>query len=185
MGKKPIIAAVNGACLGGGCEMAINCDLVLASSAPATVFGLPEVKVGVVAVAGALPRLTRTVGRQRAMEMALTGRNLGAHEACRWGLVNSVVGTTGEEGGGGGGVPVVQKAVELAVLIAANSPDSVIVSKAGIEEAWKDGGVEHATDRLLAAQGSYHAIVDAGDNMKEGINAFVQKRRPIWVDSKL
>ncbi|KAL9032100.1 MAG: hypothetical protein Q9214_008108, partial [Letrouitia sp. 1 TL-2023] len=70
-GKKPIIAAVNGLCMGGGCEMAINADLIVASSG--AVFALPEVKVGVIALAGALPRLVRTVGKQRAMEMALTG----------------------------------------------------------------------------------------------------------------
>lgn len=169
VGKKPIIAAVNGACLGGGCEMAINCDLVLAAAG--AVFGLPEVHVGVVAMAGALPRLSRTVGRQRAMEMALTGRTVGAEEAWRWGLVNTVV-----TGG------VVQEAVQLAKVIVGNSPDSVIVTKAGIEQGWMDGGVEQGTERLV--RGLYHDM-DAGDNMKEGINAFVQKRRPKWVDSKL
>lgn len=173
MGKKPIIAAVNGACLGGGCEMAINCDLVLASSR--AVFALPEVKVGVVAIAGALPRLARIVGRQKAMEMALTGRNVGAEEARRCGLANAVI--TGE-----GNAQVVRKAVELAKVIASNCPDSVIVSKAGIEEGWKDGGVEEGTERL--AQGIYRDI-EAGENMKEGVNAFVEKRRPNWVDSKL
>lgn len=149
--------------------MAINCDLVLASSR--AVFALPEVKVGVVAVAGALPRLTRTIGRQKAMEMALTGRNVSAEEARRWGLVNAVTG----EG-------VVKKALELARIIVDNSPDSVIVSKAGVEEGWKDGGVEEGTERLI--RGIYQDM-DAGENMKEGVNAFVEKRRPKWVDSKL
>ncbi|MCJ1272209.1 hypothetical protein MMC22_012117, partial [Lobaria immixta] len=166
VGKKPIIAAVNGACLGGGFEMAVNCDLVLASSR--AVFALPEAKVGVVAMAGALPRLTRIVGRQKAMEMALTGRNVSADEARQWGLVNAVTG----EG-------VVKKAVELGTIIAGNSPDSVIVSKAGIEEGWKDGGVEEGTERLV--RGIYQDM-EAGENMKEGINAFVEKRRPKWVD---
>ncbi|SLM33691.1 enoyl-hydratase [Lasallia pustulata] len=86
-GKKPIIAAINGLCLGGGCEISINADMVLASAA--ATFGLPEVKRGVVALAGALPRLVRTVGRQRAMEMALTGRTLSAHEAREWGTLDS------------------------------------------------------------------------------------------------
>lgn len=152
--------------------MAVNCDLVLASSR--AVFALPEAKVGVVAMAGALPRLTRIVGRQKAMEMALTGRNVSADEARQWGLVNAVTG----EGWG----QVVKKAVELATIIAGNSPDSVIVSKAGIEEGWKDGGVEEGTERLV--RGIYQDM-EAGENMKEGINAFVEKRRPKWVDSKL
>ncbi|KAA6414832.1 MAG: enoyl- hydratase [Lasallia pustulata] len=115
-GKKPIIAAINGLCLGGGCEISINADMVLASAA--ATFGLPEVKRGVVALAGALPRLVRTVGRQRAMEMALTGRTLSAHEAREWGLVNRVVGE---------GESVVAEAVRWAEVVGGNSPDSVVV----------------------------------------------------------
>lgn len=152
--------------------MAINCDLVLAASR--AVFALPEVKVGVVALAGALPRLTRIVGRQRAMEMALTGRNVSAEEARQWGLLNAVTG----DGEG----QVVEEAVELAKIVAGNSPDGVFVSKAGIEEGWKDGGVEEGTERLV--HGLYQSL-QAGENMKEGITAFVEKRRPKWVDSKL
>ena len=90
VGKKPIIGAINGLAYGGGMEMVVNLDLVVADAARAT-FALPEVKRGVVAAAGALPRLIRTVGRQRAMEMALTGRTVGATEAKEWGLVNCVV----------------------------------------------------------------------------------------------
>lgn len=151
--------------------MIIGCDLVLASSR--AIFALPEVKVGVVAAAGALARLPRIVGRHRAMEMALTGRNVSAEEARRWGLVNTV---TDER--------VVKKAIELAQEIASNSPDSVIVSKAGVEEAWKDGGVEEGTERLLRDGGLYRGL-QAGENIKEGVGAFVQKRRPNWVASKL
>lgn len=91
--------------------------MVLASAA--ATFGLPEVKRGVVALAGALPRLVRTVGRQRAMEMALTGRTLSAHEAREWGLVNRVVGE---------GESVVAEAVRWAEVVGGNSPDSVVVS---------------------------------------------------------
>lgn len=154
--------------------MVINCDLVLAS--PRAVFGLPEVKVGVVAIAGALPRLARTIGRQRAMEMALTGRQVTAEEARSWGLVNLV--TEGEELDGG----VVKTAIQWALVLAGNSPDSVIVSKAGIEEGWKSGGVENGTERLL--EGLYLKMA-SGENMKEGTRAFVEKRQPKWVDSKL
>lgn len=156
--------------------MVINCDLVLAS--PRAVFGLPEAQVGVVASAGALPRLARTVGRQRAMEMALTGRQVSAHEARSWGLVNLVTDGAGEGDDGG----VVEAAVRWARMVADNSPDSVIVSKAGVEEGWTSGGVEDGTDRVL--KGLY-ARMDGGQNMKEGIRAFVEKRKPRWVDSKL
>lgn len=83
-GRKPVIAAVNGICYGGGCEAIINCDMVVASRN--ATFALPEVKIGVVAQAGALPRLIRTVGRQRAMEMALTGRTISAEEGKEWGM---------------------------------------------------------------------------------------------------
>ncbi|KAJ9635918.1 hypothetical protein H2199_008272 [Coniosporium tulheliwenetii] len=113
-GLKPVIAAVNGLAYGGGCEIIINCDMVLAS--PSATFALPEVKRGVVALAGALPRLIRTVGRPRAMEMALTGRTVSAKEAESWGLINRVV----EEGG------VVEAAVEMAKSVAENSPDAVV-----------------------------------------------------------
>ena len=154
--------------------MAINCDLVLAS--PRAMFGLPEVKVGVVAIAGALPRLARIVGRQRAMEVALTGRQVSAEEARRWGLVNLV--TEGEDLDGG----VVKTAVQWALVLAGNSPDSIIASKAGVEEGWKSGSVENGTERLL--KGLY-ARMAGGENMKEGIRAFVEKRQPKWVDSKL
>ncbi|MCJ1464504.1 hypothetical protein MMC07_003117 [Pseudocyphellaria aurata] len=185
-GKKPIIAAVNGACLGGGCEMVVGgCDLVLAS--PEAIFALPEVKVGVVALAGALPRLSRIVGRQRAMEMALTGRNVSAEEAMRWGLVNAVVPPETKPPANAyaysGGNELVTQAIHLALTIADNSPDSVIVTRAGISEAWLEGGVEAGTERLLG--GEFYRTMNGGENMREGVRAFVEKRRPRWVESKL
>lgn len=171
-GKKPIIAAVNGLSHGGGTEALINCDIVLA--APSAQIALPEVKRGVVALAGALPRLVRTVGRQRAMEMALTGRALGAEEAERWGLVNRVV--------GGGEGEVVREAVRVAEEIAANSPDSVIVSREGVKAGWEGMGVQEATDSTLR---DWYVKMDKGENMREGVRAFVEKRKPRWVPSKL
>ncbi|KAL2389043.1 hypothetical protein RJ035_002645 [Blastomyces gilchristii] len=93
-GKKPVICAVNGLAYGGGCEIIINADIVIASRRGAK-FALPEVKRGVAALAGGLTRLVRTVGKPRAMEMALTGRVVRVEEAERWGLVNEVV----EDGG--------------------------------------------------------------------------------------
>ena len=170
-GKKPIIAAVNGLAHGGGCEMIINCDIVLASSSAQ--FALPEVKRGVAAIAGALPRLTRIVGRQRAMQMALTGREITAQQAEQWGLVNAVVEVEGR---------VVAKAVEWAKEIAGNSPDSIVVSKEGIKLGWEGIGVEEATDKLV--QGTWRKV-EHGENLREGIQSFVEKRRPKWVESKL
>jgi enoyl-CoA hydratase/carnithine racemase len=136
-GKKPVICAVNGICFGGGCEMIVNADMVIAEEHAQ--FGLPEVKIGVVALAGALTRLVRTVGKQRAMEMALTGRPLAAEEAREWGLVNKVV-PKGKS---------VEEAIKMAEMIAANSPDSVIVSREGIKMGWEGVGAEEGT-RLLA-----------------------------------
>ncbi|EKD15333.1 enoyl-CoA hydratase/carnithine racemase [Drepanopeziza brunnea f. sp. 'multigermtubi' MB_m1] len=170
-GKKPVICAVNGLCLGGGCEMVINADMVVADRQRA-VFGLPEVKIGVVALAGALTRLTRTVGRQRAMEMALTGRALSADEARDWGLVNRVV-----DGG-----EVVAEAVRLAESVCANSPDSVIVSREGVKLGWEGVGAEEGTRQLMEL---WYGRIDKGDNMKEGVRSFVEKRKPKWVASKL
>ncbi|KAI9878194.1 MAG: hypothetical protein M1830_001586 [Pleopsidium flavum] len=170
-GKKPVIAAVNGLAYGGGCEMILNCDMVIASHD--ALFALPEVKRGVAAIAGALPRLVRTVGRPRAMEMALTGRTLPAEEAREWGLVNSVC----KEGDS-----VVDKAVEMAGMIAENSPDSVIVSREGIKLGWEGVGAEEGS-RLLSE--TWYARLQQGENMKEGVRAFVEKRKPRWVPSKL
>ncbi|KAK3306766.1 ClpP/crotonase-like domain-containing protein [Chaetomium strumarium] len=171
-GKKPVIAAVNGLCFGGGMEMVINCDLVVADGKRAR-FGLPEVKRGVVAVAGALPRLVRTVGRQRAAEMALLGRTGYTAEQMReWGIVNFVV----AEG------QAVAEAIKLAEEIAANSPDSVITSREGLRLGWEGIGPQMGTEVL--ERGMYGRI-DGGENMKEGVKSFVERREPVWKDSKL
>jgi enoyl-CoA hydratase/carnithine racemase len=175
-GRKPVIAAVNGICFGGGCEMVVNTDMVVASEK--ATFALPEVKRGVVALAGALPRLVRTVGKQRAMEMALTGRTLDAREAERWGLVNRVVGSGGE----GADSEVVKEAVRMAEMIAENSPDSVIVSREGIKLGWEGVGAEEGT-RLLDE--NWYQKMNGAENMTEGLRAFVEKRKPRWVPSKL
>ncbi|KAF4620239.1 hypothetical protein G7Y89_g14581 [Cudoniella acicularis] len=179
-GKKPVICAVNGICFGGGCEMIINADLVVASSR--AVFGLPEVKIGVVALAGALTRLVRTVGRQRAMEMALTGRTLSAEEAREWGLVNKVVGVEKGDSEEAVGEKVVNEAIEIAGVIAANSPDSVIVSREGVKMGWEGVSAEEGTRLLMEG---WYARMDGGENMKEGVKSFVEKRKPAWVPSKL
>jgi len=156
--------------------MIVNADMVIASEKAA--FALPEVKRGVVALAGALPRIVRTIGRQRAMEMALTGRMVEAREAESWGLVNKVVG----DGGTGAGSEVVAEAVRVADLIGENSPDSVIVSREGIKMGWEGVGVEEGTESMAK---EWYSRMDGGENMKEGLKAFVEKRSPKWVPSRL
>ena len=180
-GKKPVIAAVNGLCLGGGMEMALNADMVIAG--PAVRFGLPEVKSGVVAIAGALPRLIRTVGRQRASEMAMLGRMYTAQQMLGWGVVNRIAdGGESAEGGGGGGSDVVGEALRWAGEVAGNSPDSIIVTREGLLGGW-DGEDPQASVRRVH-DGVYEKL-DAGENKMEGVSSFVQKRRPKWTDSKL
>ncbi|KAF4844449.1 Mevalonyl-coenzyme A hydratase sidH [Colletotrichum siamense] len=170
-GKKPVIAAVNGLCLGGGMEMIINADLVYASTKAK--FGLPEVTIGVVAIAGALPRLIKAVGRQRATEMALIGRSdYTPEQMLSWGLVNQVVEPD----------RLLDTALAAAEAIANNSPDSVIVSREGLKSGWEALGPEDATglvDRTI------YRKMEAAENMTEGVKSFVEKRKPVWVDSKL
>lgn len=170
-GKKPIIAAVNGLCLGGGFEMVANCDLVVASAT--AVFGLPEVKRGIVPVAGCLPRLTRTIGLQRTMDLVLTGRTVTATTLQEWGLVSQVVPAETD---------VVQAALQVAATMCQNSPDALIVGRRGVRRSWEAGSVEDAVTSL--AEGWYPQLVGS-PNFAEGIRAFVEKRAPQWVNSKL
>jgi len=170
-GKKPIIAAVNGICMGGGFEMVANCDLVIASST--AVFSLPEVKRGIVPVAGCLPRLARTMGLQRTMDLVLTGRNVGAKTLYEWGLVSQVVDAADD---------VARVAVQIAQDMCRNSPDALIIGRLGVRLSWEEGSVEGAVSAL--ADRWYPRLMD-GPNFAEGIQAFVEKRPPKWLDSKL
>lgn len=170
-GKKPIIAAVNGICMGGGFEMVANCDLVIASSS--AVFSLPEVKRGIVPVAGCLPRLTRTLGLQRTMDLVLTGRSVSAQTMYEWGLVSRMVDSADN---------VVEAAVQLAQEMCKNSPDALIVGRQGVRMSWEIGSVEEAVSAL--ADEGYPRLVD-GSNFREGIQAFAEKRAPTWANSKL
>ncbi|KAJ4172549.1 hypothetical protein NW754_002750 [Fusarium falciforme] len=178
-GKKPIIAAVNGIAFGGGFEIVANLDLIVA--AKSATFALPEAKIGVVANAGSLPRLARTIGRHRATEMALTGRPITAQEAKEFGLLNAITDDAApdcdilER-------PVVKKALEYATAIVSNSPDSVIVSRAGILSGWEHGSAENA---VRLHRETWNATMDNCHNFHEGVQAFVEKRAPRWVDSKL
>ncbi|KAK8118446.1 Mevalonyl-coenzyme A hydratase sidH [Apiospora kogelbergensis] len=170
-GVKPILAAANGICFGGGMEMAINCDMVIASAAAR--FSLPEVTIGVIALAGALPRLVRSVGRQRAAEMALGGKAYTAAEMREWGLVNEVVAEGGD---------VLGRALEWAARIAGNSPDAVVVSREGLKLGWEGVGPEMGTDMLIKG---WYGRIEKGENMVEGVKSFNEKRKPVWKDSKL
>ncbi|KAK3674215.1 hypothetical protein LTR78_006062 [Recurvomyces mirabilis] len=169
-GKKPVIAAVNGMALGGGCENVVNCDIVIASET--ATFGLVEVKRGLAAYAGALPRLIRTIGLQRASEMALTGRIIDAVTAERWGMVNKVVPQD----------RVVVEAIAFAKELAENSPDSLIVTRSGLREGWKTADVIDAT--RTTNEGVWKEL-QKGENMQEGLKAFSQRRKPQWKGPRL
>ncbi|KAL5364268.1 ClpP/crotonase-like domain-containing protein [Aspergillus floccosus] len=178
-GKKPVIAAVNGAALGGGFEMLMGVDLIIASGN--ATFGLPEVKRGVLAVAGCLPRLMKNVGRHRAMQFALLGEPITAEHAHQWGLVNEIV----AESSGTEEIlkrPVVLKAVEYARKIATNSPDSIILSRTGVLFGHELGSAETASWLL---RDIFDQGMDENPNLREGVMAFVHKRMPVWKPSKL
>ncbi|CBF70707.1 hypothetical protein AN5852.2 [Aspergillus nidulans FGSC A4] len=170
-GKKPVIAAVNGLALGGGFEICLNCDMVVAS--PTAQFALPEVQRGLYAGAGGLTRIIRTVGMQVGTELALTGRRISAQEAKSLRLVNRISETPEK---------VLDDAISLANMVADVSPDAVIVSRHGLREAWESGSVEQGS---RATAELYGARLMKGDNLRRGLEAFKEKRKPNWVGSKL
>ncbi|KAJ5769172.1 Carnitinyl-CoA dehydratase [Penicillium odoratum] len=170
-GKKPIVVAVNGPALGGGFEICLNSDIVVA--APSARFGLPEVNVGLYAGAGGLSRIARSAGLQVASDVALTGRQLTAGEALQWGLVSRVAKSQDS---------VVSEAVEVASLIASKSPDGVFVSRAGIRQAFETADMEQASQ--ITAE-KYERLLLEGENVKIGVRAFAEKKIPQWVPSRL
>ncbi|KAI9372192.1 ClpP/crotonase-like domain-containing protein [Aspergillus egyptiacus] len=170
-GKKPVIAAVNGLALGGGFEICLNCDMVISS--PTAQFSLPEVQRGLYAGAGGLSRIVRTVGMPVATELALTGRRITAPEAKQLRLVNHISESPEK---------VLSDAIALAEKIADVSPDAVIVSRYGLREAWETGSVEQASRTVAELYGSR---LMKGENLRRGLEAFAEKRKPVWVDSKL
>jgi len=159
----PIVAAVRGFALGGGCELAMACDVVIAGEDAR--FGQPEIKLGVIPGAGGTQRLTRAIGKARAMELVLTGRMVDAHEAERLGLVSQVV--PAEE--------TLDRALELAVRIAAMPPLAVRAAKAAVNAALElplTAGLAFEEQRFFALFGSA--------DQKEGMAAFLEKRPPSW-----
>jgi enoyl-CoA hydratase len=159
--KKPLIAAVSGYALGGGCELAMICDMIIASETAR--FGQPEVSIGVIPGAGGTQRLTRAVGKSLAMDMVLTGRLLTAQEAEKAGLVSRVVPPEA----------YLTEAMKLAQEIATKSPIALQMAKEAILQTYETslaGGVQ--LERRLF----YMAF--ASEDQKEGMSAFTEKRRP-------
>lgn len=161
--RKPIIAAVSGWCLGGGCELAMACDIIVASETAK--FGQPEVNIGVIPGAGGTQRLTRVVGKSLAMEMILADRRLNAQEALQFGLVSRVE-------------PVEtyrQKALELANTIASKSPVALRAAKETVNRAYEGTLAEG-----IAYERRLFSLLFASEDQKEGMAAFVEKRQPVW-----
>lgn len=157
--KKPIIAAISGFALGGGCELAMMCDMIIASETAQ--FGQPEINIGVIPGAGGTQRLTRVFGKYRAMEIILSGRPFSAKEACELGLVNRVV-------------PVevlMDEAHALAAEIAKKSPLAVRLAKEAVLKTYE----MTLNEGLQFERKSFYMLFDSKDQ-KEGMKAFLEKR---------
>jgi len=159
--KKPLIAAVSGFALGGGCELVMHCDMVVASETAQ--FGQPEIKIGVMPGAGGTQRLPRAVGKVKAMEMVLTGDFISADEALRIRLINKVVPTE----------LYLSEAVKMAQKIAAQSPIAVQMAKESVLKAF-----EMPLQEALYFERKNFYMLFATEDQKEGMAAFVEKRKP-------
>ncbi len=161
--KKPIIAAVSGFALGGGCEFAMTCDMIIASETAK--FGQPEIKIGTMPGAGGTQRLTKAVGKAKAMELILTGRFISGEEALSYGLVNKVV-------------PVemyMHETLQLAREIAQFSPVAVQLAKEAVNRSF-----ETQLDEGLAFERKNFYLTFASEDQKEGMKAFIEKRKPVY-----
>ncbi|MGO8832814.1 MAG: enoyl-CoA hydratase [Roseiarcus sp.] len=161
--RKPVVAAVAGFALGGGCELAMMCDFILA--ADTAKFGQPEIKLGVIPGVGGTQRLTRFVGKSKAMEMCLTGRLMDAAEAERAGLVSRVVPAA----------QLLEEALKAAAAIAALSAPSVMTAKECVNRAYETTLAEGVRFERRA----FHSLF-ATEDQKEGMSAFVEKRAPAF-----
>jgi len=159
--KKPLIAAVSGFALGGGCELAMTCDMIVASETAK--FGQPEIKIGVMPGAGGTQRLTKAVGKARAMEMVLTGKFISGEEAMSYGLINKVV-------------PVemyMYEATQLAKEIAKMSPVAAMLAKESVNRSFET----HLDEGLTFERKNFY-LTFASEDQTEGMQAFVEKRKP-------
>lgn len=161
--KKPVIAAVSGWCLGGGNELALSCDMIIASETAR--FGQPEITIGVIPGAGGTQRLARALGKPLAMEMVLNNRILTAQEALNFGLVNRIA-------------PVeryLEEAISLADEIASRAPLAVRLAKEAVNNAFETS----LTDGIADERRSFYFLFSTQDQ-KEGMKAFIEKRKPEW-----
>ncbi|HZD91870.1 MAG TPA: enoyl-CoA hydratase [Pseudolabrys sp.] len=161
--RKPVVAAVAGFALGGGCELAMQCDLIIA--ADTAKFGQPEIKLGVIPGIGGTQRLTRAVGKAKAMDLILTGRMMDAEEAENSGLVARVVPAAA----------LMDEALKVAEAIAGMSLPSVLAAKETVNRAFESSLAEG----VIFERRAFHALF-ATQDQKEGMNAFVEKRKPDW-----
>ncbi len=161
--RKPIVAAVAGFALGGGCELAMQCDVVIA--ADSAKFGQPEIKLGVIPGIGGTQRLTRAVGKAKAMELILTGRIMDAAEAEKSGLIARVVPAAN----------LMEEAIKVADTIANMSLPSVLAAKEAVNRAFESG----LSEGVIFERRIFHSLF-ATEDQKEGMRAFIEKRKPEW-----
>ncbi len=161
--KKPVIAAVSGWALGGGCEFVLSCDMVIASESAK--FGQPEITIGIIPGAGGTQRLARLVGKNLTMEMVINNRTLNANEALQFGLANRVVPVEG----------YLDAAVAFAEEIASRAPMAVRMAKDSVNAAFETT----LTEGLKAEKRNFYPLFSTEDQ-KEGMQAFIEKRKPNW-----
>jgi enoyl-CoA hydratase len=161
--RKPVIAAVSGFALGGGCELAMMCDFIIAADNAR--FGQPEIKLGIIPGAGGTQRLPRAVGKAKAMDMALTGRFIDAAEAERSGLVSRVVPLD----------KLMEETLGAALAICDYGQLAVMSAKESVNRAFESG----LSDGVMFERRMFHALF-ATEDQKEGMDAFVNKRKPVF-----
>ena len=161
--RKPLIAAVRGVALGGGCELAMACDMIVAADDAR--FGQPEIKLGVMPGAGGTQRLTRAIGKARAMHLVLTGRTIGARDAEAHGLVTRVVPPDA----------TLESALDLAAEVAGQAPLAVLAAKEAVLQA-----DELALQAGLEFERRNFYLLFASEDQREGMDAFAAKRQPTW-----
>ncbi len=161
--RKPVIAAVAGFALGGGCELAMMCDFIIAADSAR--FGQPEIKIGIIPGAGGTQRLPRAVGKSKAMDLVLTGRMMDAAEAERAGLVSRVVPAA----------QLIDEALSAAAAICGMSGPSVAMAKESVNRAFEGS----LADGISYERRLFHSLF-ATEDQKEGMDAFLNKRKPVF-----